>query len=115
MASSGLAALEALKRRLEDGAADALKAWADAVLEAANAEGVVPYQSGALHESGAVSDVETISDGARISISYDTDYARRVHEEPQSARKTGRSKWLETTITGKASDLGPILKAKVGA
>lgn len=109
-----LTALEQLKRRVEDGTTDALKEHADNVLEAANAPGVVPVDTGRLRDSGAVEGPLTGSGRAMVRIGYDTPYALKVHEEPQSARKTGRAKWLEQTLTGKADDLGPILKAKVG-
>ncbi len=109
-----LASLEALKRRIADGAGDALKEWADDTLEAANASGVVPVDTGALRASGSVEGPLTGGGKSTIRLSYDVAYALQVHEAPQSARKTGRSKWLETTITSKAGELGPILKQMVG-
>lgn len=109
-----LASLEALKRRIEDGSGEALKEHCDNVLEAAKAHGVVPVATGRLRESGFVEGPLVGSGRATCRIGFDTPYALLVHEQPQSARKTGRSKFLETTITAKASDLGPILKAKGG-
>lgn len=109
-----LASLEQLKRRLEQGSADALVEHCDDVLEAANERGVVPYQTGALHDSGSRSAPVLTSGRATVSLSYDTSYALKVHEEPQEARRTGQRKWLEQTITAKADDLGPKLKAAVG-
>ncbi len=109
-----LASLEALKRRVEDGAGDALKAWADDVLEVTKADGVVPVDTGRLRESGFVEGPLVGSGKAACRIGFDTEYALLVHEQPQSARKTGRSKFLETTITSKAAEFGPILKQKVG-
>lgn len=109
-----LTSLEQLKRRIEDGTADALKEHADNVLEAANAPGVVPYDTGALHDSGHVEGPLSGSGRATVRIGYGVEYALLVHEAPQSARKTGRSKWLEQTLTAKAGDFGPILKQKVG-
>lgn len=105
-----LASLDALAKRLEDGSAAALRAHADNVAEAANAPGVVPYQTGQLHDSQFVEGPLVGSGVAAVRIGYDTDYALRVHEEPQSARRTGVSKWLETTITSKAGELGPELR-----
>lgn len=111
---SFLASLEQLKRRINDGAADALKEHVDNVLEAANADGVVPVDTGALRASGYTEGPLTGGGKATARIGYDTPYALLVHEQPQSARRTGVSKWLETTITAKADELGPLLKAKVG-
>lgn len=109
-----IASIEALKKRIENGTAAALKEHGDNLLEAANAAGVVPYDTGRLHDSGTVEGPLTGAGKSTIRLAYDTPYALLVHEQPQSARRTGISKWLEVTITSQATALGPILKAKVG-
>lgn len=109
-----LASLEQLKRRIEQGSADALKEHIDNVAVAANAPGVVPYDTGELHDSQFVEGPLVGAGKATVRLGYGAGHATLVHEQPQTARRTGISKWAETTITGKAGELGPILKAKVG-
>ncbi len=109
-----LASLEQLKRRVEDGAGDALKGWIDDVAEAANASGVVPYQTGALHDSQYVEGPLGGGGKSTVRLGYGADHATLVHEQPQSARRTGQSKWAESTLVGKAGELGPKLKTALG-
>lgn len=56
----------------------------------------VPLDEGNLQRSGIVSLSDT---DAQANISYDTPYARRLHEHPQYNFQNGRrGKWLEKTI-----------------
>lgn len=111
------AALQALGRRVVDGSAAALKAHVEDIGTKANAPGVVPYDSGLLHDSQFTEGPLTGAGRSTMRIGYDDakgHYFLLVHEQPQSARKTGRSKWLESTITANADGLGSHLKRELG-
>ena len=57
----------------------------------------VPYRDGMLESSGAVS-----TDGKTVCVSYNTPYARRLHEHPEyNFRGKGHGKWLELTFSDK--------------
>lgn len=103
-----------LQQRIEQGSADALEAHVRDVGEAANAEGNVPYASGKLHDSQFIEGPLTGQGRSAMRIGYDRPYALLVHEQPQSARRTGRSKFLESVITEKAPDLGDQLRKAIG-
>lgn len=85
-------------------AGEALMRGAELVLAKSNE--IVPYNEGVLQASGHV-DVDT---RARIAtISYDTPYAVRLHENPQYTFQHGRrGKWLEQTLKIYAKQIGEI-------
>lgn len=57
----------------------------------------VPYRDGILEASGATS-----TDGKTVCVSFNTPYARRLHEHPEyNFRGKGRGKWLEKTFNDK--------------
>lgn len=108
------ASLAQLGKRLEDGSAAALRAQVDDIGEAANADGNVPVQTGALRESQFIEGPLTGQGRSTVRIGYDVPYGLSVHEAPQSERRTGRSKFLESVITEKAADFGDRLREKIG-
>lgn len=109
-----IASLGQLQQKVEQGSAAALEAHVRDIGEVANAEGNVPYLTGALHDSQFIEGPLTGQGRSAMRIGYGTNYAGLVHEQPQSARRTGRSKWLESTITEKAADLGDQLRKAIG-
>ncbi len=109
-----LASIGQLQQKIEQGSAAALKAHADDVLQATQQDGVVPIDTGALRDSGLVEGPLTGNGQSTVRIGFDTPYALLVHEQPQSARRTGVHKFLEVTITGKAPDLGDQLRKAIG-
>lgn len=108
------ASLSQLQKHIEQGSAAALEAHVRDIGEVANAEGNVPYLTGALHDSQFIEGPLTSQGRSAMRIGYDVNHALKVHEEPQSQRRTGRSKWLEATITEKAPDMGDQLRSKIG-
>jgi hypothetical protein len=100
---------------IENAANEALKDSAEYLLKRSNL--TVPFDTGQLRRSGKAS-VDTKRKQA--AVSYDTDYAVRVHEKAQGAtrnqkgRKVGsrnvrRYKWLERTAQEAVKD-GKILQ-----
>lgn len=110
------ASLGQLQKKFEQGSAAALEAHVRDIGEVANSEGVVPYLTGLLHDSQFIDGPLVANGRASMRIGYDTGkgYDLLVHEQPQSARRSGQSKWLESTITSKAPDLGDQLRSKIG-
>lgn len=81
-------------QRLRAAAADGLFDGAEHILEEANR--TVPLDEGPLMQSG-----QTDVDRERLeaTVSYDTPYARRQHEELSYRHAPGRrAKWLELTV-----------------
>lgn len=73
----------------------AMKA-AEGILEDANLH--VPFEIGTLHDSGRVDESSRTGTTTAV-ISYNTPYARRLHENPQYNFKNGREgKWLERAL-----------------
>lgn len=57
----------------------------------------VPFRDGILEASGTAS-----TDGKTVCVSFNTPYARRLHEHPEyNFRGKGRGKWLELTFKDK--------------
>lgn len=109
-----IASLHGLGPRLVDASARALKTHGDNTLERANAPGMVPVDSGATRDSGYVEGPLVGSGRASIRIGYATPYSLKLHEAPQSERKTGQTKWLEVSIVAHADDYGRLIKAELG-
>ena len=85
-------------------------ASAEAVLQDANFH--VPYKSGTLMESGAVTQSRDSSGhfAAEALVSYDTVYAVRLHENPQfKFRPPGEGKWLDNALKRHMSRMLPIM------
>lgn len=74
---------------------------ADYLLDEANKD--VPHDEGILQASGTV-DVD--DKRLEASVSYDTPYARRLHEHPEYRFHKGRSgKWLENALNNNSSKI----------
>lgn len=108
------ASLGQLQKHIEQASAAALESHVRDIGEVANAEGNVPIQTGALRDSQFIEGPLTGSGRSAMRIGYGVEYSLLVHEQPQSARRSGRSKWLESVIAEKAPDLGDILREKIG-
>lgn len=81
---------------------------AEFVLEEANR--TVPLEEGTLQRSG-----EVAHDGLKATISYDTPYARRQHEDTRNRHDSGRrAKWLEKTFKEEQTRARDYLKKKIG-
>lgn len=71
----------------------------------------VPYRDGILEASGTAS-----TDGKTVCVSFNTPYARRLHEHPEyNFRGKGRGKWLERTFNDKVvqSNAMKIIKGEI--
>lgn len=85
---------EAVMKQLNGQAAGALLEAGEALLAQANE--IVPLDTGALKGSGEVSVDER---KLQAAVSYDTPYAVRLHEHPDYRFQRGRcGKWLEKTM-----------------
>lgn len=83
---------DAVKDALARVGSDTVADVGEFVLEEANR--TVPIEEGTLERSGFV-DV----DGLEATVSYDTSYAARLHENPQYHFQHGRrGKWLQLTL-----------------
>lgn len=76
-----------------------VKLGAEAIFE--DAQGHVPYDEGDLSDSGEVN--QGRDEGGRFTseafVSYDTDYAVRLHEHPEyNFQGQGEGKWLEHAV-----------------
>ncbi|MGW7416132.1 hypothetical protein [Streptomyces sp. NPDC054863] len=71
----------------------------------------VPINEGTLERSGAVSvDEQQMT----VAVSYDTPYARRVHEDMTARHAPGRSaKYLESVLPESATTVQAIIAAQV--
>jgi hypothetical protein len=86
--------LDHLQQKLDDAAKRALADTAVKVL--LDSQELVPVDTGALKASGAISEVKETNDGYEVVISYNTDYAARVHEDLDANHPHGgQAKYLE--------------------
>ena len=85
-----------VKSKIEASGKRGLKITGEYLLEEATK--TVPYRDGILESSGAVS-----TDGKTVCVSFNTPYAKRLHEHPEyNFRGKGRGKWLELTFNDRA-------------
>ncbi len=92
-----------VKAQLADSVEQALRDAGEVLLEEANQK--VPFEEGNLARSGFV-DVEPTS----ATVSYDTPYAARLHENPQYHFQHGRrGKWLQLALQDQAQRLEQFL------
>lgn len=97
--------------RVRAAVGDALSDAAEHILEEANR--TVPIEEGVLTGSGNT-DVDASAGVA--SIYYDTPYAARQHEDTSLRHDPGRrAKWLELTVTERASDVRRFFATRLGA
>lgn len=98
----------AVERRVTSESEKALRLAAEFVLEEANR--TVPHEEGTLGRSGAVD-----ADDSSATVSYDTKYARRQHEEIGWAHNEGRrAKWLELTLREQRAKIIRYLADRLG-
>jgi hypothetical protein len=96
---------------IADGAEKGVRLAVEHLLTEANKQ--VPHDEGTLERSGATG-VERSGAGARGSVTYDTPYAVRQHEDMElNHHGKGRSKWLETTMAQEAGTVGKIIATSV--
>lgn len=99
-----------LKPSVRQAATRALGDAAEFLLQEANK--TVPHDEGHLQRSGLVSISQT---EAVAHVSYDTPYARRLHEHPEyNFQKGRRGKWLESTINEQSDKVVDYLKRELG-
>lgn len=73
----------------------------------------VPHDEGTLERSGDTGVQET-EYGVRGSVSYDTPYAVRQHEDMTLHHHgKGQAKWMENTHAAEAETVGKIIATKV--
>ncbi|MFF0630384.1 hypothetical protein [Streptomyces sp. NPDC004296] len=102
---TGTAATTAIRQA----AARGLLLGAEHVLQASRQR--VPIAEGTLERSGAASvDEQQLA----AAVSYDTPYARRVHEDLNARHSPGRSaKYLESVLPQTAGDVQAIIAAQI--
>lgn len=99
-----------VKARAKAGAARGLRRAAEFVLGESRA--IVPIEEGTLARSGAV-DVDPV--GLRATVSYDTPYAARQHEELTWRHDPGRqAKYLEQPLLTTRDKQNAIIAASIG-
>lgn len=73
----------------------------------------VPHDEGTLERSGSTG-VEDNNDGVTGSVSYDTPYAVKQHEDQALGHDgKGRAKWLELTMATERQTIGQIVAEAV--
>jgi hypothetical protein len=111
MSRKGSASWIDVKPAVKQAAMTALSGAAEYVLQKANTR--VPLDEGSLQRSGIVS--MDNGDKPVAHISYDTPYAKRLHEHPEYNFQNGRQgKWLETTIEQEKDKVNDYLKREIG-
>lgn len=91
------------KSKVIRGAPRALRAGGEYLLEAANR--TVPIEEDTLEKSGKVS-----VSGLQATVSYDTPYARRQHEDLTLRHSSGRrAKWLQRTLDERARAINDVI------
>ncbi|MDH2387630.1 hypothetical protein QCN29_02265 [Streptomyces sp. HNM0663] len=94
---------------IREAAARGLLLGAEHVLAASRQR--VPINEGTLERSGATSvDESTMT----ATVSYDTPYARRVHEDMTARHSPGRSsKYLESVLPETAGEVQALIAAQI--
>lgn len=96
---------------INDGAEHGMRLVVEHLLTEANKN--VPHDEGTLERSG---DTGVQVDGGKVSgsVSYDTPYAVRQHEDLALHHDgKGRAKWLESTLTGETDTVREILATAI--
>ncbi|MEV5509047.1 minor capsid protein [Streptomyces orinoci] len=102
---NGSAATAAIRQAAARGA----RLGAEHVLQVSRQK--VPIEEGTLERSGTVSVDEQ---QATAAVSYDTPYARRVHEDLTARHAPGRSaKYLESVLPETAGEVQALIAAQV--
>lgn len=98
-------------RDLRAGAEQGVRLATEHLLTEANR--TVPHDEGTLERSGDTG-VEATGDTVRGSVSYDTPYAARQHEDLSLHHDgKGQAKWLENTMATEAKTVGSIIAAAI--
>lgn len=101
------------KRIAREAAVQALKDGADAILTESHME--VPHDTGTLQRSGTVTP-GTQNGKPVVYISYNTPYARRLHEHPEYRFREGRkAKYLEDPFKRLQGKVVRLANARVRA
>lgn len=88
-----------VKAIIRNATKQAISDSAEYILQESNK--IVPLDEGTLQRSGEV-DMMSVGDSHEASVSYDTPYATRLHENPQYNFQGGRKgKYLEKIIRSK--------------
>jgi hypothetical protein len=96
-----------VEQRVNAAGREALRDAGEFLLEESNR--TVPIEEGTLQRSGYV-DV----DDTQATVSYDTAYAVRLHENPQYRFQHGRrGKWLQLTVNEQARRVGDFLRRRM--
>lgn len=103
--------LGAVKNAVGDGAKRGMTLAVEHLLTEANKH--VPHDEGTLERSGQTGVAET-SEGVKGSVSYDTPYAVRQHEDMSLHHDgKGEAKWLENTMAAEANTIGGIIATAI--
>ena len=98
-----------VKSRVRAGSQRAAEIAAKAVLTEANK--TVPYETGKLKSTGKVAPARVHNGtGGSATVSYNTPYAARLHENPQyNFKGKGRGKWLQLAIQEMAGRIAGLM------
>jgi hypothetical protein len=93
---------------LEAGIAEGLQAAGDLILTESNLDS--PTLAGDLDSTGSV-----VVDGTEVGIGYDSEYARKQHENTWYQHPQGdKPKFLENALTNKADAALDVLSTSIG-
>ncbi|WP_432110787.1 hypothetical protein [Streptomyces sp. YPW6] len=100
---------DAVLGRARQGAVRGLRLGAEHLLAESRAE--VPIAEGTLERSGTA----TVDEHELVAgVTYDTPYARRVHEDLSARHSPGRkAKFLEDPVNREAAVIGELIAAQV--
>jgi hypothetical protein len=97
--------------QIKAGAEDGVTLAIEHLLTEANKH--VPHDEGTLERSGDTG-VETSGGQVRGSVSYDTPYAVKQHEDMSLHHDgKGESKWLENTMAAESGTVGKIIATSI--
>lgn len=100
-----------VKARVRAGSRDGSLVAGRAILSEANK--TVPYDKGTLKNSGRV-DASGRGGSIGATVSYNTPYAARLHENPQyNFKGKGRGKWLQLAVQEMAGRVARIIAAEI--
>lgn len=100
-----------VEKWIGDGAEKGMKLAVEHLLTEANKH--VPHDEGTLERSGDTGVERNLAD-ITGSVSYDTPYAVRQHEDMDlNHQGKGQAKWLENTAAQEADTIGRILQVAI--
>lgn len=79
------------------------------------AQKLVPYQSGFLHDSGYAVQIPTAAGGTRISLGFTAPYALWIHENMDLYHPNGQAKFLEIPFRLAANTIKATLAGDIRA